>query len=88
LTTVETELKYAGYIAQQERQIERLRGAEGRLIPDSFEFRGIPGLSREISDKLIAVRPGTLGQAGRIPGVTPAAVAILDCYLSVCERSS
>jgi tRNA uridine 5-carboxymethylaminomethyl modification enzyme len=88
LTTVETELKYAGYIAQQERQIERLKEVEGRRIPDTFEFRGIPGLSREISDKLIAVRPGTLGQAGRIPGVTPAAVAILDCYLSVGERSS
>ena len=86
LTTVETEMKYAGYISQQERQIERLKGSEGRVIPESFEFAGIPGLSREISDKLIAVRPGTLGQASRIPGVTPAAVAILDCYLSVGDR--
>ncbi|MEP7361755.1 MAG: tRNA uridine-5-carboxymethylaminomethyl(34) synthesis enzyme MnmG [Acidobacteriota bacterium] len=83
LMTVETEMKYAGYISQQERQIERLKGAEGRAIPLGFEYRGIPGLSREIGEKLVAVRPATLGQAGRIPGVTPAAVAILDCYLSI-----
>jgi tRNA uridine 5-carboxymethylaminomethyl modification enzyme len=87
LATVETEMKYAGYISQQERQIERLKGAEGRSIPAGFEFRGIPGLSREITDKLEAVQPATLGQAGRIPGVTPAAVAILDCYLSIGERA-
>jgi tRNA uridine 5-carboxymethylaminomethyl modification enzyme len=80
---VETEAKYSGYIAQQERQMVRLRDAEGRVIPSAFEFAGIPGLSREIQDKLARVRPGTLGQAARIPGVTPAAIAILDCYLSV-----
>ena len=83
LVTVETEIKYSGYIAQQERQIVRLKGAERRAIPGDFEFAGIPGLSREIQDKLSRVRPGTLGQAARIPGVTPVAVAILDCYLSV-----
>jgi tRNA uridine 5-carboxymethylaminomethyl modification enzyme len=83
LETVETEVKYSGYIAQQERQMVRLKDAERRAIPGDFEFAGIPGLSREIQDKLARVRPGTLGQAARIPGVTPAAVAILDCYLSV-----
>jgi tRNA uridine 5-carboxymethylaminomethyl modification enzyme len=83
LTTVETEIKYSGYIAQQERQMERMRGAERRPIPAEFRFRGIPGLSREIQDKLDRVRPHTLGQASRIPGVTPAAIAILDVYLSV-----
>ncbi len=83
LTTVETEIKYSGYIGQQERQISRLKTAEGRAIPMEFEFRGIPGLSREVRDKLERVRPSTLGQAARIPGVTPAAVAILDCYLSL-----
>ncbi|HUB80164.1 MAG TPA: tRNA uridine-5-carboxymethylaminomethyl(34) synthesis enzyme MnmG [Bryobacteraceae bacterium] len=82
LDTVETEVKYSGYIAQQERQMVRLKNAERRAIPVDFEFAGIPGLSREIQDKLTRVRPGTLGQAARIPGVTPAAVAILDCYLS------
>jgi tRNA uridine 5-carboxymethylaminomethyl modification enzyme len=83
LATVETEVKYSGYIAQQERQMVRLKDAERRSIPGDFEFTGIPGLSREIQDKLTRVRPGTLGQAARVPGVTPAAVAILDCYLSV-----
>lgn len=86
LMTVETEVKYAGYIQQQERQIARLRGLEGREIPGVFAYEGIPGLSNEIVSKLNGVRPRTLGQAGRIPGVTPAAVAILDCYLNLRER--
>ncbi|HTS46505.1 MAG TPA: tRNA uridine-5-carboxymethylaminomethyl(34) synthesis enzyme MnmG [Bryobacteraceae bacterium] len=83
LATVETEAKYAGYIAQQERQIDRLRDAESRRIPAAFEFSQIPGLSTEVKQKLQRVRPETLGQAGRIPGVTPAAVAVLDVYLSL-----
>ncbi len=83
LGVVETELKYAGYIAQQDRQLARLRQAEGRRIPAEFGFRGMPGLSREVSEKLERVRPTTLGQAARIPGVTPAAIAVLDVYLSM-----
>jgi tRNA uridine 5-carboxymethylaminomethyl modification enzyme len=83
VTTVETETKYSGYIQQQERQMERLKDAERRPIPVEFAYRGIPGLSREVQDKLERVRPVTLGQAARIPGVTPAAVAVLDCYLSL-----
>ena len=83
LATIETEAKYAGYIAQQERQIDRLRDAESRRIPAAFEFSQIPGLSIEVRQKLQRVRPETLGQAGRIPGVTPAAVAVLDVYLSL-----
>ncbi len=83
LTSLETEVKYAGYIAQQERQIERLRQAESRVIPENFRFRGLPGLSREITEKLERVRPRTLGQAARIPGVTPAAIAVLDVYLTL-----
>jgi tRNA uridine 5-carboxymethylaminomethyl modification enzyme len=86
LDTVETEIKYNGYITQQERQIERLKNAERRPIPKSFAF-AIPGLSREIRDKLERVRPETLGQASRIPGMTPAAIAILDVYLSVSRVS-
>jgi tRNA uridine 5-carboxymethylaminomethyl modification enzyme len=82
LRTIETEIKYAGYIAQQDRQIEHLRRAEARRIPAHFGFRGLPGLSREVSEKLERVRPETLGQAGRIPGVTPAAIAVLDVYLT------
>jgi tRNA uridine 5-carboxymethylaminomethyl modification enzyme len=85
LTTIETETKYAGYIAQQERQIDRLKKSEGRLIPGDFAFRAVPGLSREIGEKLEKVQPATLGQAARIPGITPAAVAILDVYLSIAR---
>ena len=83
LTTVETETKYKGYILQQERHIDRLKDAERRPIPAAFGFQGIPGLSREVRDKLERVRPATLGQAARIPGVTPAAIAVLDVYLSL-----
>jgi tRNA uridine 5-carboxymethylaminomethyl modification enzyme len=83
LTTIETEIKYGGYIQQQERQMGRMKDAERRTIPADFGFQGIPGLSREVQDKLERVRPATLGQAGRIAGVTPAAVAVLDCYLTL-----
>ncbi len=83
LMTVETEVKYAGYIDQQRRQAERLLGSDARAIPASMDFKGIPGMSREVSEKLAVVRPATLGQAARIPGVTPAAVAVLDLYLTL-----
>ena len=86
LATIETEAKYAGYISQQQRQIDRLRESEHRRIPSGFEFAGIPGLSTEARQKLERVRPQTLGQAGRIPGITPAAVAVLDVYLSLGAR--
>jgi tRNA uridine 5-carboxymethylaminomethyl modification enzyme len=85
LTTIQTETKYSGYIQQQERQMDRLKNSERRPIPAEFAYRGIPGLSREVQDKLDRVRPATLGQAARIPGVTPAAVAVLDCYLSLAR---
>jgi tRNA uridine 5-carboxymethylaminomethyl modification enzyme len=83
LTTVETEIKYEGYIQQQIRQIARLRDNEDRAIPAEFDFQSIPGLSTEVLQKLERVRPVNLGQARRIPGVTPAAVAVLDCYLTM-----
>ncbi|MGC8883940.1 MAG: tRNA uridine-5-carboxymethylaminomethyl(34) synthesis enzyme MnmG [Bryobacteraceae bacterium] len=86
LWTVETEVKYDGYLRQQERMVERLREAERRRIPAEFDYRSVPGLSREILEKLERVRPETLGQASRIPGVTPAAIAVLDCYLSLAGR--
>jgi tRNA uridine 5-carboxymethylaminomethyl modification enzyme len=87
LATVETEIKYDGYIAQQERQIQRLREAESRGIPPGFRFQGIPGLSREVSEKLQRIAPRTLGQAGRIPGITPAAIAVLDVYLTLARET-
>jgi tRNA uridine 5-carboxymethylaminomethyl modification enzyme len=83
LQTVETELKYAGYIAQQQKLVARLRDAESRRIPAEFTYWGVPGLSNEASEKLGRVRPETLGQASRIPGITPAAIAVLDVYLSL-----
>ena len=86
LTTVETEIKYAGYIAQQVRQIERMKGAGGRVIPNGIAYHSIPGLSTEVRQKLDRVRPSTLDQAGRIPGVTPAALAVLDVYLNVASN--
>ena len=85
LATIETELKYGGYLAQQERQVERLRDSERRTIPHDFGYERVPGLSNEVRHKLNRVRPETLGQAARIPGVTPAAVAILDVYLNVAR---
>jgi tRNA uridine 5-carboxymethylaminomethyl modification enzyme len=83
LATVETELKYAGYLIQQERQVRRLAESESRHIPEDFKYGAIPGLSIEVKQKLERVRPSTLGQAKRIPGVTPAALAVLDVYLSL-----
>jgi tRNA uridine 5-carboxymethylaminomethyl modification enzyme len=85
LTTAETEIKYCGYISQQERQMERLKDAERRPIPGGFDFNEIPGLSREVQQKLQRVNPQTLGQAARIPGITPAAIAILDVYLNLAR---
>jgi tRNA uridine 5-carboxymethylaminomethyl modification enzyme len=87
LMTVETEVKYAGYLDQQKRQIERMAGSDTRVIPSEMRFTGIPGISREVSERLARVQPSTLGQAARIPGVTPAAVAILDVYLSVSRET-
>ncbi len=83
LVTVETESKYAGYLLQQERQIKQLQESENRAIPARLAYEEIPGLSTEVRQKLARVRPTTLGQAARIPGVTPAAVAVLDVYLGL-----
>jgi len=78
---VECRIKYAGYIRRQEREIARLRSLDGQTLPDAFDFSVVPSLSREICEKLCLVRPRTLGQASRIPGVTPAAIAILSIFL-------
>jgi tRNA uridine 5-carboxymethylaminomethyl modification enzyme len=87
LDTVETEIKYSGYIGQQERQVARLKDSERRPIPSGFAYDSVPGLSREVRQKLDRVRPETLGQAARIPGITPAAIAVLDVYLSLSHVS-
>ncbi|MGD0791384.1 MAG: tRNA uridine-5-carboxymethylaminomethyl(34) synthesis enzyme MnmG [Terriglobales bacterium] len=86
LKSVETEIKYAGYLDQQQRAIERLKKAEQRRIPDWFDYRAVSGLSREMQEKLGNVVPQTLGQASRIPGVTPAAVSLINVYIEIQAR--
>jgi tRNA uridine 5-carboxymethylaminomethyl modification enzyme len=81
IASVETAFKYEGYIQRQTASVERQRRQEDRTIPGTFRFHGVPGLSREVIERLTVVRPETLGQASRIPGVTPAAVAVIGAYL-------
>ena len=81
VATLETAIKYEGYLRRQASEIERARREERRRIPASFRFEAVPGLSREVVQRLAEVRPDTLGHAIRVPGVTPAAVAVLSAYL-------
>jgi tRNA uridine 5-carboxymethylaminomethyl modification enzyme len=81
IASAETSIKYAGYLRRQESEIERGRRDERRRIPMNFPFDQVPGLSREVVQRLSQVRPDTLGHALRIPGVTPAAVAVLSAYV-------
>jgi tRNA uridine 5-carboxymethylaminomethyl modification enzyme len=81
IASIETDFKYEGYLRRELASVERQRRQEGRPIPDHFQFVGLPGLSREIVQRLSECRPATLGQAARIPGVTPAAVAVIAVYM-------
>jgi tRNA uridine 5-carboxymethylaminomethyl modification enzyme len=83
LKSVETEIKYAGYLHQQQRAIDRLKKAEQRNIPDWFDYKAVSGLSHEMQEKLVKIRPRTLGHASRIPGVTPAAVSLVHVYIEI-----
>ena len=83
MKAVETAIKYEGYLKQQTNEIDKMRKAESRRIPLDFEYHAIPGLSREMIEKLSRVRPTTIGQASRIPGVTPAALSILHIQLEM-----
>ncbi len=83
---VETDFKYEGYLQQQERQMERMKRAESRQIPEWFDYRSVSGLSHEVVEKLTKVRPLTLGQASRIPGITPAAVSLVNCFIEIFQR--
>ena len=78
---VEIKTKYAGYIDRQQEEIARLRASEDIRLPADIDYAGISGLSKEIQGKLGKTRPETLGQAGRIPGVTPAAISLLLIHL-------
>jgi tRNA uridine 5-carboxymethylaminomethyl modification enzyme len=88
LISLQTEFRFEGYIRRELADVERRRRHEQRRIPDDLEFTGIPGLSHEMIERLSSVRPATLGQASRIPGVTPAAVAVLWSYLEKTRMPS
>jgi tRNA uridine 5-carboxymethylaminomethyl modification enzyme len=88
VASVETEFRYEGYLRRQIASVERLRRHEGRRIPDAFPFDRVPGLSREMVQRLSEIRPETLGQAGRIPGVTPAAVSVLSAFINRAQSLS
>ena len=81
LASVETVVKYEGYLRRQEATVARSSRDERRRIPGGFPYNEVPGLSREVVQRLSEVCPETLGQAGRVPGVTPAAVAVLGAYV-------
>jgi len=84
---VETQVKYAGYIQRQEDQVVKLRKLEGLKLPEDLDYNLIPGLTREIVEKIQRIRPVSLGQASRISGVTPAAISILAIYLKKINPS-
>jgi tRNA uridine 5-carboxymethylaminomethyl modification enzyme len=88
LKSVETEIKYSGYLDQQKKSIEKLKRAEERAIPQWFDYSSVSGLSREMQEKLIRVRPATIGQASRIPGVTPAALSLINVYIEIQAKRS
>jgi tRNA uridine 5-carboxymethylaminomethyl modification enzyme len=83
MKTVETEIKYAGYLEQQRKSMDKLKRAEERVIPAWFDYTACGGLSREMVETLGRVRPRTLGQASRIQGVTPAAVSLVNCFIEI-----
>ena len=83
LKSVETEIKYEGYLLQQQRAIDRLKKAEQRAIPDWFDYHSVSGLSHEMQETLLKIRPRTLAHASRIPGVTPAAVSLVHVYIEI-----
>jgi tRNA U34 5-carboxymethylaminomethyl modifying enzyme MnmG/GidA len=83
LKSIETEIKYEGYLLQQQRAIDRLKKAEQRAIPDWFDYHSVSGLSREMQETLLKIRPRTLAHASRIPGVTPAAVSLVHVYIEI-----
>jgi tRNA uridine 5-carboxymethylaminomethyl modification enzyme len=85
--TIEAELRYRGYLRRHAADVARARAQETRAIPVHFEYRGIPGLSREVVERLTTVRPETIGQAARVPGVTPAAVAIVAARVARGARA-
>jgi tRNA uridine 5-carboxymethylaminomethyl modification enzyme len=87
IPSVETTVKYEGYLKRQQADINRRFREEHRRIPQGFVYAAVPGLSREVVQRLTEVRPETIGQATRIAGVTPAAIAVISTYVSRVARS-
>ncbi|MCX7661173.1 MAG: tRNA uridine-5-carboxymethylaminomethyl(34) synthesis enzyme MnmG, partial [Candidatus Omnitrophica bacterium] len=87
LKEIETEIKYEGFIQRQNVQVERFRNLEKIALPQDLDYNKIPGLSREIQEKLTKFKPLNLGQAARISGVTPSAITILMIYLKKINRN-
>jgi tRNA uridine 5-carboxymethylaminomethyl modification enzyme len=85
---IETDFKYEGHLGRQRSQIDRMSRQENRRIPAGLDFASIHGLKKEAQLRFSEIRPATLGQAGRIPGVTPADVAMLAVWLEKLERES
>ena len=83
---VEIQIKYAGYLTRQEKQVEEFKKEESRLLPKDMDYSAIPGLRLEAREKLAAIRPVSIGQAGRISGVSPADIAVLLIYLEQSGR--
>ena len=82
LPSVETKVKYEGYLKRQESDVRRQAKDEHRRIPAAFQYATVPGLSSEVVQRLTQVQPETIGQAMRVPGVTPAAITVLSTYVS------
>jgi tRNA uridine 5-carboxymethylaminomethyl modification enzyme len=78
---IELQVKYAGYIKRQQEQVDRYKKLERTRLPENIDYKGLPGLSNEVVEKLTAIQPRSLGQASRISGVTPAAVSVLQVHL-------
>ncbi len=88
INQVEIQTKYKGYILRQAEHAEKFKKIEEKVIPEGFVYKGINGLSKEIVEKLEEVRPLNLGQAGRIPGVTPAAISLLMIAVEKRKRKN
>ena len=86
ISTVITDLKYEGYMAANESMANRLAKASQRQIPATIEYSSLPGLSNEMVERLTRVRPQTIGQAMRIPGITPAAITLLTVHVELQAR--
>ncbi len=88
IVSAETDIKYEGYLKQQDKEVEKLRKAEAKRLPDDLDYSRMPGLSREVAEKLTRVRPQSIAQASRIPGITPASLSIVLFHVEMLRIRS